>query len=86
MIGEDIVITILGVDRDQVKVGIKAPQEVRILREEVYLAVVEQREIAKRFEKGENTEHLGELRKFLMTEMEDEEAQTTEEAPTEQSE
>lgn len=36
MIGDDIVITILSVDGDRVKVGIKAPASVRILRHELY--------------------------------------------------
>jgi carbon storage regulator len=42
MIGDDIVITILGVDGDRVKVGIDAPANVRILRQELYDAVKEE--------------------------------------------
>lgn len=68
VIGDDIVITILGVDRDQVKIGVKAPREIRILREEVFKAVLEQQEIALRLEQGEMLDQLGELRQFLLTE------------------
>jgi carbon storage regulator len=39
MIGDDIVVTILGVDGDRVKIGIKAPSSVRILRQELYETV-----------------------------------------------
>ncbi|MCL4294691.1 MAG: carbon storage regulator CsrA [Anaerolineae bacterium] len=39
MIGEEIVITILAVDGDQVKIGINAPAQVTILRQELYETV-----------------------------------------------
>jgi carbon storage regulator len=42
MIGDEIVITILAVDGDRVKVGIEAPANVRILRQELYDAVKEE--------------------------------------------
>ena len=35
-IGSDIVITILGVSENQVKIGIEAPNDVKILREEIF--------------------------------------------------
>ncbi|MCO6545900.1 MAG: carbon storage regulator CsrA [Gilliamella sp.] len=36
IIGDDVVITILGVKGNQVRVGINAPKEVSIHREEIY--------------------------------------------------
>jgi carbon storage regulator len=41
-IGDQIVITVLGVEGDKVKLGIKAPREIPILRQEVFQAVQEQ--------------------------------------------
>ena len=35
-IGEDVTITIVHIDRDQVKIGIEAPREIEVHREEVY--------------------------------------------------
>jgi carbon storage regulator len=39
MIGDEIVVTILAVDGDQVKIGIQAPAQMTILRQELYETV-----------------------------------------------
>lgn len=39
MIGNDIEITILAVEGEQIKLGIKAPKHVDIHRKEVYLSI-----------------------------------------------
>jgi carbon storage regulator len=39
MIGDDIVVTVLDVRGDQVRIGIKAPREVGVHREEVFVAL-----------------------------------------------
>jgi carbon storage regulator len=36
MIGDDIRIVVIGVDRDQVKIGIEAPRTVTVHRSEIY--------------------------------------------------
>ncbi|WP_216830365.1 carbon storage regulator CsrA [Alkalihalobacterium elongatum] len=41
-IGDDIEITILAVDGDQVKIGIEAPKNLDIHRKEIYLAIQEE--------------------------------------------
>ncbi len=39
MIGNDIEITILAVEGEQIKLGINAPKQVEIHRKEIYLAI-----------------------------------------------
>lgn len=39
MIGGNIEVTVLGVEGDNVKLGIRAPKEVDIYRQEIYLAI-----------------------------------------------
>lgn len=35
-IGEDITVTILGLNRQQIRIGVQAPKDVTVHREEVY--------------------------------------------------
>ena len=39
MIGDDVVITVVEIDRGKVRLGIEAPQQVHVHREEVYAAM-----------------------------------------------
>ncbi len=41
VIGDEIVVTILGIDGDQVKLGISAPRRIPVHRAEVYEAIQE---------------------------------------------
>ncbi len=44
MIGDDVTVTILGVQGNQVKIGIDAPKEVEIWREELYQQIQDDKE------------------------------------------
>ncbi len=41
-IGEDIEIKVLGIDGDQIKLGINAPKNIDIHRKEIYLSIQEE--------------------------------------------
>ena len=45
-IGDDVVVTVVGVTGNQIRLGITAPREVRVLREEVYKAMREEKQVA----------------------------------------
>lgn len=45
-IGEDIEIKILGIEGDQIKIGIEAPKSVDIYRKELYVDIKEQNSAA----------------------------------------
>jgi carbon storage regulator len=38
-LGDDIIVTVLGIEGDRVKLGIEAPRSIRVLREEVFQQV-----------------------------------------------
>lgn len=41
-IGDDVEVTVIGVEGDQVKLGINAPRNIDIHRKEIYLAIQEE--------------------------------------------
>lgn len=55
LIGKDIVVTILGVDGDRVKLGVEAPREVSILRQELCDQVIDQNAAAVAFSRTFHT-------------------------------
>lgn len=42
MIGDEVTITVLDVGRGQVRLGISAPETLKVHREEIYLKVIEE--------------------------------------------
>ncbi len=44
MVGDDVTVTVLGVKGNQVRIGVNAPKDVSVHREEIYLRIQEEAE------------------------------------------
>jgi carbon storage regulator len=72
VIGDSIVLTVLAIEGEQVKIGINAPREVTILRQEVFQALQDQVKIQERLAEETKPEAFEQLRKLLASESEPE--------------
>ncbi len=70
VIGDSIVLTILAIEGEQVKLGINAPREVPILRQEVFQAVQDQVKIQQMLAEESKSGQFEQLRKLLASESE----------------
>jgi len=73
VLGDDIVVTILAIEGDRVKIGITAPRDTIILRQEIYQAVQDQVKIQEMLAKETEPNTFEQLRKLLVSESENEE-------------
>jgi carbon storage regulator len=64
-IGDSITVTVLAIEGDKVKLGIKAPRDITILRQEIYQAVQEQNNLEKRLVEGPEPDSFKSLRELL---------------------
>ena len=51
LIGDDVVVTILGIKGNQIRIGVQAPDEIAVYREELYLRLTENEDSADRLSK-----------------------------------
>lgn len=71
-IGDSIVLTVLAIEGERVKIGINAPRDMLILRQEVFQAVQEQSKIQEVLAGEAQPEKFEQLRKLLASESEKE--------------
>jgi len=81
VIGDDIVVTILAIEGDRIKIGINAPRDMIILRQEIYRAVQDQVKIQELLSKETELNAFEQLRNLLVSESENEENIENEENP-----
>jgi carbon storage regulator len=79
VLGDDIVVTILAIEGDRVKIGIAAPRDTIILRQEIYQAVQDQVKIQELLAKETEPNTFEQLRKLLVSESENEEKEENKE-------
>lgn len=70
VIGDSIVLTVLAIEGEQVKIGINAPRDVLILRQEVFQAVQDQVKIQELLAEETESDKFEKLRKLLASESE----------------
>lgn len=85
VIGKDITITILAIDKEKVKIGISAPREIPVIRKELFEAIQEQSMVVEKLASKEPVEHFESLRDLLLQQSpKDEESQETSENKSEE--
>ena len=68
IVNDNIIITVLAIEGDRIKIGINAPRDIPILRQELWQAINEQEKVATDLASKDDTEELETLRDFLLSE------------------
>ena len=68
IINDNIVITVLAIEGDRIKIGIKAPRDIPILRQELWQAIDEQNQVTTDLNNRDDSEALKTLRDYLISE------------------
>jgi carbon storage regulator len=66
VIGKDITITILAIDKEKVKIGISAPREIPVIRKELFQAIQEQSAVVEQLAAEKQADHFESLRDLLL--------------------
>jgi carbon storage regulator len=66
VIGKDITITILAIDKEKVKIGINAPREIPVVRKELFQAIQEQSAVVEHLASETKADHFEGLRDLLL--------------------
>jgi carbon storage regulator len=72
VVNDNIIITVLAIEGDRIKIGIKAPRDIPILRQELWQAINEQEQVASDLAERDDSETLESLRDYLLSESSDE--------------
>jgi carbon storage regulator len=64
-IGDSIVVTVLAIEGDRIKLGISAPREIQILRQEVFQAIKEQERLEEQLANSPEPDSFRQLRDLL---------------------
>jgi carbon storage regulator len=67
VIGKDITITILAIEKEKVKIGIDAPREIPVVRKELFQAIQEQSVVAEQLAAAGQSDQFDSLRNLLLS-------------------
>ena len=71
VVNDNIIITVLAIEGDRIKIGIDAPRDIPILRQELWQAINEQEKVATDLASRDDSKALETLRDYLLSESSD---------------